>query len=319
MSLKVCGKTQISVAGIHSPLEVVVCDTLPHDMILGDTSLRNGRSIIDLAKNELTWYSKKWPLRQHSKSGYASIGPIAPETGNSKINHLIRQNADCFSARGERNGACNTNALRIKTHGPPICQKAYRMPLTKRAVVDQMLREMLHDEIIRPSNSAYSSPILLVPKKDGDSRLCVDYRKLNAVTEQDAYPLPIIQDIFDLVGGSSIYSTLDLKSSYWQMPVAEADIHKTAFRCHAGHFEFTKVPFGLKSAPNFFQKEMNTILADLIGKCVFVYIDDILVFSKNETDHIRHLQLVFDRLRNSGLKLKPTKCAFGLPEVKLLG
>ena len=90
------------------------------------------------------------------------------------------------------------------------------MPLTKRAVVDQMLREMLHDEIIRPSNFAYSSPILLVPKKDGDSRLCVDYRKLNAVTEQDAYPLPIIQDIFDLVGGSSINSTLDLKSSYWQ-------------------------------------------------------------------------------------------------------
>ena len=239
---------------IRSRLEVVVCDTLPHDKILGDTSLRNGRSIIDLANNELTWYSKKWPLKQHTKSGYASIGPIAPETGNSKINHLIRQNADCFSARGERNGACNTNALRIKTHGPPICQKAYRMPLTKRAVVDQMLQEMLHDEIIRPSNSAYSSPILLVPMKDGDSRLCVDYRKLNAVTEQDAYPLPIIQDIFDLVGGSSIYSTLDLKSSYWQMPVAEADIHKTAFRCHAGHFEFTKVPFGLKSAPNFFQK-----------------------------------------------------------------
>ena len=119
MSLKVCGKTQISVAGIRTPLEVVVCDTLSHDMILGDTSLRNGRSIIDLANNELTWYSKKWPLKQHTKSGYASIGPIAPETGNSKINHLIRQNADCFSARGERNGACNTNALRIKTHGPP--------------------------------------------------------------------------------------------------------------------------------------------------------------------------------------------------------
>ena len=102
MSLKVCGKTQISVAGIRSPLEVVVCDTLPHDMILGDTSLRNCRCIIDLANNELTWYSKKWPLKQHTKSGYASIGPTAPETGNSKINHLKCQNADCFSARGER-------------------------------------------------------------------------------------------------------------------------------------------------------------------------------------------------------------------------
>ena len=111
MSLKVCGKTQISVAGIRSPLEVVVCDTLPHDMILGVISLRNGRSIIDLAKHELTWYSKKWPLRQHTKRGYARIGPIAPETGNKKNNHLICQNADCFSARGERNIACNTYAL----------------------------------------------------------------------------------------------------------------------------------------------------------------------------------------------------------------
>ena len=100
MSLKVCGKTQISVAGIRSPLEVVVCDTLPHDMILGDTSLRNGRSIIDLANNELTWYSKKWPLKQHTKSGYASIGPIAPETGNSKINHFNTSKRGLFLSTG---------------------------------------------------------------------------------------------------------------------------------------------------------------------------------------------------------------------------
>ena len=103
------------------------------------------------------------------------------------------------------------------------------------------------------------------------------------------------------------------------MPVAEEDKHKTAFRCHLGHYAFNKVPFGLQSAPNFFQREMNKILADLIGKCVFVYIDDILVYSKTEHDHIKHLQLAFDKLRDAGLKLKPTKCAFALPEVKLLG
>ena len=319
VSLKVCGKTQVAISGIISPVEVVVCDELPHEMILGDPSLRKGRSVIDLTRNVFTWFSQKWPLRCHLQDGYTSIGPIAPETGSSEINNLIQRNSDCFSAKGERNGNCSTGALRIKTHGPPICQKAYRMPLSKRKVVEEMIKEMLDDDIICPSNSAYSSPILLVPKKDGESRLCVDYRKLNEVTQKDAYPLPHIQEIFDLVGGSTIYSTLDLKAGYYQMPVAEEDKHKTAFRCHLGHYAFNKVPFGLKSAPNFFQREMNKILADLIGKCVFVYIDDILVYSKTEHDHIKHLQLVFDKLRDAGLKLKPTKCAFGLPEVKLLG
>ena len=120
--------------------------------------------------------------------------------------------------------------------------------------------------------------------------------------------VPSVSKHMDLrLGGSTIYSTLDLKAGYYQMPVAEADKHKTASRCHLGHYAFNKVPFGLKSAPNFFQREMNKILADLIGKCV--YIDDILVYSKTEQDHVKHLQLVFDKLRDAGLKLKPTKCA----------
>ena len=176
-----------------------------------------------------------------------------------------------FSEKGERNGECQTSALHIKTVGPPICQKAYRMSLNKRKMVEEMIEDMLHDEIIRPSNSPYSSPILLVPKRDHESRLCVDYRKLNSVTESDAYPLPLIQDIFDLVGGSAIYSKLDLKAGYYHMSVAEEDIPKTTFTCHAGHYEFKKVPFGLKTAPNFFQKEMNKVLADCIGKCVLLY------------------------------------------------
>ena len=123
------------------------------------------------------------------------------------------------------------------------------------------------------------------------------YRQLNVVIESDSSPLPLIQDIFDLVDGSAIYSILNLKAGYYQMYVAEEDFPKTAFTCNARHCEFKKVPFGLKTAPNFFKKEINKIFADLIGKCVFVYIDDILVFSKNEKEHVSHLRLVFDRLR----------------------
>ena len=319
VSLQVDGRTQIQVANVKVPLDVVICRNIPHEMILGNDSLRVGNGVIDLKANVLSWNRKQWPLRQHSSPGYDSVGPIFPETGSSAIDALVHDNADVFAAKGEKNGCYSTGKLHIKTTGPPICQKAYRMPLTKRAKVDTLITEMLADDIIRPSNSAYASPILLVPKKDGETRFCVDYRKLNAVTESSLFPLPSIHEIFDLVSGSTVYSTLDLKAGYHQMRVAEDDIHKTAFRCHAGHFEFTKVPFGLKTAPNFFQREMNKIMAGLIGVCVFVYIDDIIVFSKNEADHLRHLRLVFDRLRQVGLKLKPTKCAFGLPEVKLLG
>ena len=319
VSLKVDGKTQIQVANVKLPLDVVICRNIPHEMILGNDSLRAGNGVIDLKANVLSWCRKQWPLRTHSSPGYDSVGPIFPETGSSAIDALVHDNSDVFAAKGEKNGCYNVGKLHIKTTGPPICQKAYRMPLTKRAKVDTLIAEMLADDIIRPSNSAYASPILLVPKKDGETRFCVDYRKLNAVTESSLFPLPSIPEIFDLVSGSTVYSTLDLKAGYHQMRVAEQDIHKTGFRCHSGHFEFTKVPFGLKTAPNFFQREMNKIMAGLIGVCVFVYIDDILVFSKNEEDNLHHLQQVFDRLRQVGLKLKPTKCAFGLPEVKLLG
>ena len=144
-------------------------------MILGDPSLRKGRGVIDLTRNVFTWFSKKWPLRHYSQDGYTSIGHIAPETGSSEINHLIQRNSDCFSAKVERNGNCSIGALRIKTHGPPICQKAYRMPLIQRTVVEEMIKEMLDDDIICPSNSVYSSLILLVPKKNGDSRLPPKY------------------------------------------------------------------------------------------------------------------------------------------------
>ena len=139
------------------------------------------------------------------------------------------------------------------------------------------------------------------------------------VTEKDTYPLPLIHDIFDQVGGSRIYSTMDPKAGYWQLPVAETDIPKTAFRCHQGLFEFVRVPFGLTNAPAVFQRAMDKLLSDLVGKCVLVYLDDIVVYSKSADDHEKHLQLVFNRLRQAGLRLKRTKCSFGLSEIRLLG
>ena len=123
--LNVIGKTEIQISNTLPPLEVVIADNLPHAMILGDTSLRKGRGVIDLYKNVLHWHGKTWPLQRHQINGYSSIGPVAPATGQDIFDELIHDNADVFSAKGEPTGNCGLTELTIKTHGPPICQKAY--------------------------------------------------------------------------------------------------------------------------------------------------------------------------------------------------
>ena len=313
----VAGETELKIDRLQRPVTVRVVDKLHQEMILGADVLGGAR--IDLRKRLLTLHGKQWPLRNYDHLEVAGMGQVLPETGNSRFNALLRKNADVFSAKGEPNGHCNLSPMTITTNGPPICQAAYRTPLHKRQLVDEAIDEMLADGIIRPSVSAWASPVTLVPKKDGSTRFCVDYRKLNAVTEKDRYPLPLIIDVFDQIGGSSIFSALDLKSGYWQIPMDVESIPKTAFRCHRGLFEFNAMPFGLATAPSWFQRIMDNVFEGLIGKICLVYLDDIVIFSKTEADHLKHLQLVFDRLRTAGLRLKPTKCQFGLKQIKLLG
>ena len=207
-------------------------------MVLGEDALQNGKGIIDFHRNVLRWYQKEWRMRRIEHAFEASLGQVLPETGDEQLNQLNQKNADLFSAKGEPNGFCPTTPINIKTNHPPISQAAYRTPLFKRKLVEEAVADMLTEKVIRPSQSAWASPITLVPNRDGSTRFGVDYRKLNAVTVRDQYPLPQIRDIFDQVGGSTIFSTLDLKAGYWQLPVGEELIEKTAFRCHLGHYEF---------------------------------------------------------------------------------
>ncbi len=318
--LDVRGETQIKIDHIDSPASVVIVDGISHDMIIGHDLLTAGRCVLDYRQRHLDWFGRKWPVRFGGAAmGYAGIGPILPATRNAKFNQLIRENSDVLSAKGEQNGECTLPPVEIKTTGPPISQRAYRVPLTKKKLIDEAIDEMLRDDVIRPSSSPWASPVTLVPKQDGTTRFCVDYRKVNEVTVKDQYPLPQIQEIFDQIGGSTIFSALDLKSGYWQLPVAEKDVQKTAFQCHQGHFEFKKLPFGLCNAPSAFQQTMDTVLSGLLGVCVLVYLDDLVIFSRNEEEHLVHLQLVLDQLRKYNLRLKPTKCSFGLEEINLLG
>ena len=140
---------------------------------------------------------------------------------------------------------------------------------------------MLTQNIVQPSSSPWASPIILVPKKDGSSRFCIDYRKLNSVTKKDVYPLPRIDDILDTLGQARYFTTLDLASGYWQIELDPATREKSAFTTHRGLFEFRRMPFGLCNAPSTFQRLMQVVLAGLEWQCCFVYIDDILVCSRS--------------------------------------
>ena len=178
---------------------------------------------------------------------------------------------------------------------------------------------MLANDIIEESSSPWASPIVLATKKDGSTRFCVDYRRLNSVTEDVAYPLPRIDEALDCLGNSEWFSTLDLASGYWQVELDAAAKEKSAFVTHRGLHQFKVMPFGLKGAPATFQRLMASIFGDYLWLILLIYLDDILVFSSSVKQHFKHLRLVFLKLREANLKLKPSKCFLLQWEVEYLG
>ena len=239
---------------------------------------------------------------------------------STELQALLAEYHDVFALDDSELGCTDVLRHHIDTgNSNPIRQQPYRTPVVRREEMREMIDTMQDQGVVKPSCSPWASPVVLVPKKDGTLRFCVDYRRLNMVTRKDVYPLPRVDDLLVALGGAKYFSSLDLASGYWQVELAEDARQKSAFTTHHGLFEFVRMPFGLCNAPATFQRVMQKVLAGLEWKTCFVYLDDVLVVSETFQDHLLHLREVFSRLRAANLRLKPKKCGLLRQQVSFLG
>jgi len=232
---------------------------------------------------------------------------------------VLKKNLACFSPGKIENvyiDACH----RIDTgYNRPVSTAPRRVAPGERRIIAEQVSKLLQDDVIEPSSSPWASAVVLAKKKDGSPRFCVDYRSLNAVTKKDVYPLPRIDDLLQRLSGAAVFSSLDLKDGFWQVPVHHEDREKTAFVTPEGLFQFKYMAFGLSNAPATFMRLIDRVLVGLKWTHCLAYLDDVLVFGSDFSEHLLRLDLVLQALAKAGLKLRPDKCYFGVHRVMYLG
>ena len=199
------------------------------------------------------------------------------------------------------------HVIEMEEGSKPVITTPYRQPYHFKEEIEKTIKELLSMGHIRPSSSPFASSVVLVKKKDGTMRMCIDYRALNKKTIKNRYPIPKIDELH----GAVYFSKIDLRFGYHQIRVREEDIHKTAFRCHYGHFEFLVMPFGLTNAPAVFQSCMNHVFREQLRKFVLVFFDDILIYSRTWSDHLQHLDMVLGIMKHNHFMQKPPSVNLG--------
>lgn len=295
-------------------VEAIVVPELPHVLILGTDFWKTVGIVPDLRHNE--WHFSSEPVLvntiEHLK-GQKLLTPLE----KMRLDAVIERN---ISLMGKNLGCTNRVEHVIVTNSSPIKQRYYRVNPIVQGQINKELDEMLRLGIVEPSNSPWSSPILLVKKKDGSFRFCVDYRKLNSVTVRDSYPLPLVSDILDKLRNAKYISSLDVKSAYWQVPVAESSRQYTAFTVpNRGLFQFRRMPFGLHNAPATWMRLLDSVIGHDLEPHVFCYLDDIIIVTETFEKHLFVLDEIFKRLRDANITVSLDKCQYCKPEMLYLG
>jgi hypothetical protein len=256
---------------------------------------------------------------KETEKGEFHVGELT-KNENEKFREFMKQYQDLFVWSSDEFGRTSVIKHSIDTgDSKPVKQRFYRTSYQNQQFIKEEIQRMLRNGLILPSKSQWTSPVVVVEKKNGKKRLCVDYRKLNSVTKKDNYPLPRVDDMLETLSGSKYFSSLDLASGFWQVELDSKDREKTTFTTRFGTYEFVVMPFGLCNAPATFQRLMDTVLRDILWQFVVVYIDDINVGSRTFDEHLQHLEQVFKRLKDAGIKLSPEKCFFFKERLPFLG
>ena len=263
--------------------------------------------------------SERQELPPHLKPLLDSCSKELSVDQRQALTQLVLDFEDIFVGEDGTLGQTSVVTHTIDTSGSvPIKLPARRVPLSRKQVIEDEVDKMLAQGVIEESDSPWSAPVCLVTKKDGSCRFCIDFRKLNSVSRRDAYPIPI-DETLETLGGSKWFSTLDLASGYWQVKMDPKDKHKTAFATHLGLYHFNVMPFGLTNAPATFERLMDKVLGKLRWKKCLCYLDDVIVFGSTFCSALENLRMVFLKLRQANLKLKPKKCTLFQTEVAFLG
>ncbi|KAL0536191.1 hypothetical protein IC582_025130 [Cucumis melo] len=336
---------QIEIAGHVIEVTLLVLDMLDFDVILGMDWLAANHASIDCSRKEVAFNPPSMASFKFKGEGSRSLPQVISAIRASKLlsqgtwgilasvvdtrevdvslssEPVVRDYPDVFPEKlpGLPPHREVEFSIELESSTAPISRAPYRMAPVELKELKMQLKELLDEGFIRPSVSPWGAPVLFVKKKDGSMRLCIDYRELNKVTVKNRYPLPRIDDLFDLLQGATVFSKIGLRSGYHQLGIKDGDVLKTAFRSRYGHYEFIVMSFGLTNAPAVFMDLMNRVFREFLDTFVIVFIDDILIYSKTEAKHEEHLRMVLQILQDNKLYAKFSKCEFWLKQVSFLG